>query len=972
MSNFFFYQRAGKESAWEMAMSADRSKVVSTVRPAFTTVLDLSGVPEDNDWSKVRYTGPFYVDFDADGDLELVCQKFREFLGKLSAETGIDMDSPRYYASGSKGFHIEIPQECFIPKPPAMGTPWLPYIYREMAQSLMVDTLDLSVYTGKRGRMWRTSGVKRENGCYKVPLTFEEAFGMTPDDYLEVIRAPRGDLVTAPAVCTAGLAMLFDRCKEKVTQSMRGKKKRQEKAHEVLAPWKKSKRTPPTVLKLMSGEDVADGAGFQAIAMQLAIYAISVDMPEKEFLDRCRGLVDGHVSDSNRYNTPDRRRGELSRMYEYMANDSLYDFDPGPIVRLMKAGTDVSDLGVISQEDPEEDGPKKETMVDDDGNVITIEPAPDAMIGVRGGIFQNPDGLFVKRGDEFEPLCRYRFEEVTVLENVGALDNDKFGGFQVTLSHKGVRRKAIIPPNIFSTAGGLRGVMVAYGQAYRGNDLDSQGILDMLNAKIETGGRRVYAIPREGLMVVDHPTLRGEKVIAYLTQDACLTSVDGDEKKEVTLRYRALQAVSGYRIDIHKADAVEPEHYEQLKDLFRFNRPDVVAKTVGWFVASHYRSAYIETMRQFPSLQVYGEAGSGKSQTLMLLARMHWASNNGVSLKAAMSCTNYALDMHATSSSSAPLIIDEWKPREMRMQKGKYEKLKELVKMAYMAGEVGERGNMQKGSADVMALAKSTASAPIAFMGEAVEPETAIQERCVTVALSQQFQTHERKAAFYRLQKNADCLSSLGRTLMLRGLAMNLGALADEVTQLRHRMTDMVPTRPDGQSTVPERLIYNMAVMYHAWDSILRGAFASMFGEGAFDAEINEMLTHLTFEGLATEQAAVASVSEISKAMGQIAKLSRLSDRPYAVVKNKDYLVDGNFVEVRVESCYDHYRMYCATIRDTPLFDSPESFLQALYIYSAVVDRMCIDSRLRVAGADERVMRFDIERLKAAGVPEFR
>ena len=169
---YFFSQQRGKEDKWEMSLAEARATVLAR-KPAFTTVLDLSSVPDDKDWSKVRYRGPFYADFDAGDDLELVCDQFKNFLAKLSSELDLDISMCRLYASGSKGFHVEIPQECFIPKVPLNGTPWLPYIYRAVAESLFVETLDLNVYTGKRGRQWRTTNVLRDNGCYKVPLTLK-------------------------------------------------------------------------------------------------------------------------------------------------------------------------------------------------------------------------------------------------------------------------------------------------------------------------------------------------------------------------------------------------------------------------------------------------------------------------------------------------------------------------------------------------------------------------------------------------------------------------------------------------------------------------------------------------------------------------------------------------------------------------------------------------------------------------------
>ena len=105
-NGFYFFQAEGKESRWTEALAERREALTRDIQPAFSTVLDLSMVPDNNeDWGKVKYRGPFYGDFDAGDDLPYVCDQFKEFLGKLHAELDFDLTQARFYASGSKGFH---------------------------------------------------------------------------------------------------------------------------------------------------------------------------------------------------------------------------------------------------------------------------------------------------------------------------------------------------------------------------------------------------------------------------------------------------------------------------------------------------------------------------------------------------------------------------------------------------------------------------------------------------------------------------------------------------------------------------------------------------------------------------------------------------------------------------------------------------------------------------------------------------
>lgn len=976
MSNnwFFFYQRDGKESKWNLELSTKREQVVNEVKPAFSTVLDLSSVPDDNDWSKVRYRGGMYFDLDADGDLDLVCEQFGVLLGKLDSELDFDVSQARFFASGSKGFHIEIPEACFQPKVSANGTTWLPYIYRAMAESLMVDTLDLTVYTGKRGRQWRTTNVKRENGMYKVPLTLEEALSITPDLYRELIQAPRKLPVPTPPVCNSKFAMLFERSKDKIVTQMRGKKKRAEKANAILDPWKKARKTPPTIEGIMSGEIVAESAGFQSIAMQLAIYAASVEMPLPEFLDRCKGLCESHQSDSRRYNTVAKRREELSRMWQYMSESSLYDFDVGPIARLVKPGVPLDDLGVMAQDD-DEDQPaqtyEEGDEEDGDGPTVATPAGEDAHKGVRKGFFMNGQGMW-KRGAEgnSEPVCRATLRNV---ESFFDLERREFKGYEFDIFVKGKKRgRTMLAADAFTSAQSLRKFFVAQQLSFQGGEPETMALFDIMSDKASRGGQ-VYTWPREGFFIINNPAHdKPVPVKVYLTQDTYLASVGPDDDDYFRLRYRPTQAISSYNIDIHRAPELGPEHAAALHDLFNFTRSDIAADMIGWFVACHYRSAYLNLFNQFPLLQVYGEAGAGKSQTVWLLAHLHWYLTD-ISVKSAASCTPFAMDSHASSSTSAPFILDEFKPRELRQQKGKYEKIKDVLKACYIGADIGERGTINKGAESHLAIVKSKATAPIVFMGEAIEMETAIIERSVCVNLSKSYQTRQRQEAFKRLHADPTALSAVGRAIVECGFALDLEVMRQEVREIQADIEARMPDFDDEtRKRAAPRLIYNRAVVVHGLRTLKR-VLQRSFGD-EFDADIDALTTTKSTETSA-EEARVTTIygmSEISKVLSRIALLSRAKDEPWEVQIGIAYLKEDGYVELRVEHAYDRYRRYCAAVNDTPLFDSLDAFSYALNSYSPVIDKICASSPLRDDGSTERIVRFDMRKLTKEGVQAFR
>ena len=968
---YFLYQRDSKESRWDIATAENRESIVATLRPAFSTALDLSAIPDDGDWSKVRYRGAYYVDFDDEDDVENAATQLKVFLGKMDDELGFDVTQASFFATGSKGFHVEIPQACFIARPPATGTPWLPYIYRGMSESLMVDTLDLKVYTGKRGRMWRTPNVVRENGCYKVPLTLDEVFGMTGDLYRAIIKEPRELMVPTPASLNAKFAMLFDRAKDKITTQMRGKKKRLDKANEILDPWKKAKKHPPTLERIMNGDGLAPGVGFQNIAMQLAIYATSVGMPLPEFLDRCKGVCEKHVSDSRRYNTVQKRRDELTRMYEYMENDSLYDFDVGPVARLLAPGTSVADLGVMDTEDRGDQAPAAtKKVVEDDGTEVEIEQE-DAHKGVRKGFFMNAQGMWKKNGDNTESICRATLRNV---ESFYAVEKMEFKGYEFDLVVGGKKvSRQLATSDIFTSAAKLRTFFVSHQLSFQGGEPETMALLDIMTEKAAKNGK-VFVYPREGFFILDNPLLtKPTPVKVFLSKDTFKCSLKEDDENYFQLRYKPTQVTSAYDVDIHWAPELDESHIPRLHDLFAMNKPEVLADLIGWFVAAHYRSVYHRGFGQFPLLQVYGASGSGKTQTVKLLSHLHWYSSERVSIKSATACTAYALDAHASSSTSVPFVIDEYKPRELKKQpSGKYEKLKDVLKQAYVMGDIAMRGTVNKGAESSMGLLKSKCTAPIAFMGEAIEMETAIIERSVNVGVSKNFHTAEREAAFLRLQKEPEALSALGRAIVEMGFAIDLKAMQSEVEAIRDKIEEGMPAFNDEvRKRAAPRIIFNRAVILHALKT-LRYILAKKFGN-EFDADIDALLQSRGQNTIDDDKVVqIHSMSEISKVISRIALLSRARDEPYEVKYGKDYIVGEGWVEVKLERAYDCYRRYCSSISDTPLFDNLDSFNHAMLTFSPVVDKVCASSQLREDDTSETIVRFDLRKLSREGVQSFR
>lgn len=332
------------ESSWRLATAKTLTSLLQSASPPeFRTILacdhDFACELPPAELQRVGYVGAFYADFDGEG-LDEVCPKFRAFLTKLE-HVGVDLDMVRLFATGGRGFHVEVPMACFVADVPTDGIPGLPYIYREMAFALYVDTLDVRVYSAKRGRMWRVPNRRRANGAFKVPLTTAEAKAATPDTYHGLVAAPRPfPPLVQPQFCP-GLAKIYADARDKDAAMATRKRAVAKQATEFSRRF--SGRLPPSIAALGAGRLPARG-GWNLIAMQLSLTALACGMDEDALVNSCHGLIHSHQSDGHRYNTWVKREAELRRMYGYCSDTPAYEASAAGLRAVLPKGLRCNDL----------------------------------------------------------------------------------------------------------------------------------------------------------------------------------------------------------------------------------------------------------------------------------------------------------------------------------------------------------------------------------------------------------------------------------------------------------------------------------------------------------------------------------------------------------------------------------------------------------------------------------------------------
>lgn len=932
--NWFFYYQKEPEGHWYLDLADQREANIKKYNCPFTTILDLDTNFDEEvsaeDAAKTCYRGPMYIDLDSK-DPEEVIEQFQKLLTKLEEEYGVDLNQCLLYLTGGRGFHITLPESMFQQKVPARGTPLLPLIYREIANELFVDTLDLNIYSTKRGRMFRTVNVQRPNGNFKVQISVEEAKAMTLDKYQSLCKEPRYLPPAAPPTYHPKLGLLHAKAVDKLDILIKNRKSA--KADTALIQQFKGK-TPPTLTAVMKGEGIAENIGFQKIATQLAIAAHALGRTEQEFLAECEGLIENHVGDSTRYGSPAKRRVELRRMFQYMDGHPGYVFSVGGIKSLMDKDFNSRDLDMGG--------------VAPDGEETDEEMEYSTSQGVR----INSKGIFRKTDEGLVQVSALGLSDPRQLLDI---ETGEVHGYDVirTVNGKAPKRVVMHMDALQSRSSFLKFSLSVASCNVALTDVQVAAFADIMRTRTENSNQQVYTIRREGLDVLQLPN--GDIDIVWADQ----YGVDST----LGVNYRLTGSMTSelqFRTDLRNAPDLEdtPETREFFDNLFRINDIETIGRFFGFFTACFISQPIRHVFGQFPFLQVYGPAGSGKSQTTRLFTHMHYYKNQPV-INSALDSTKFLYEEMATCSGSMPFVLDEYKPREMR--KDIFEKSKGILRSNYNGDMIGKGAVQSSTGASKLTLTRTSNRSPIAVISEAMISQSAQLERCVVVPITKEGRAGNRDAFVY-CQEHAEVLGMLGRFCFEKAKVTKFEGLRKQVNHFVQQVREQVGAGADEN----ERPIFNVAICLTGLH-FARSVMKYVFGE-RYETSFAGMMQGIT---VTTTDLIPKVMSEATKALSDIAHLSRYAeDERYKTMSGEDYVVAGNTVFLRVKNVYVKYVKFKRSMGDEVLYDTYESFYSAMRNYTGMLDDMCLDSPLKDS-ANTHVMAFDLAKLYKDGVEEF-
>ena len=282
----------------------------------------------DNKKSVSGYSGPVYADFFPldidDADLTKAHEAAKRALNELLHNYTVDLDELYVYFSGSKGFHILIPDILFGYEPSKQ----MPAVFKLLAKKLLPDIkIDEVIYD--RLRLFRLSNTKHgKSGLYKVPLTPAEVLNKTIDEIKNLAEKPRKIQLNPPEEPNEYLREAY----RQVLKTVEAPKKQEQPKSGQIKPPKNAKLCYYKILEGV-GEGLRDNAG-----LRLAVHLLK-EYPE----DYARSIMQAW----NRRNVPPLADKDVEKLvhqatgeYDFGCNDPvLADFcDPKCVYKVRREG----------------------------------------------------------------------------------------------------------------------------------------------------------------------------------------------------------------------------------------------------------------------------------------------------------------------------------------------------------------------------------------------------------------------------------------------------------------------------------------------------------------------------------------------------------------------------------------------------------------------------------------------------------
>lgn len=625
-----FYKKEGNEGKAKWILADEHNPPINMV---FETVLSFESNPADLESSlDQKYFGPFYIDIDNEDSLEEALRDTKQVVKYLAVGFSLKPDTDlKIFATGKKGFHIEVNPSVFMD---SKFKPLLPYRYKLMAAGVQKATnvkLDMVVYSGKKGRMWRIPNVQRSNGNFKVELSYEEILVEDIDFIEKAMLAPRKLSEPFKKVARNALAESWFKASEiTIVQT------KQTVADEALL----NNDVPDCIAKLKALDAINSNARFNSLVLNAATYGARIGWDTSKAYNFFKPMLD---YPSSVYKTVEDKKFHFENVYGFVAENEDYKFDCGFICKVVD-NPQCNSCPVKLGDGVEEADAEFGIFVKNNNYYMT---SPEGARRLTGFVIKIIFDVVMESGEVLYDLkltnARGRVKHVTVPEHIFS----NKAGFSKYLS-----------PDFPIWCSERELAMIAWH--LRKDDPNEQVGRDFI-----------------GLHWIDNSW-------HYANEHGSI-SLKGDIDR-VKVNAKSLTIVNT-KLDFDWPSLDAEETKELVENLLNFNVPQVVVPIVGWFLSAFLKPHFDKEFSQFPLLFLFGEAGAGKTSSGLVCRRLFAMADSA--LKSIADVTQFSLMAACNSSNLVPLILDEYKP--MMMKEAQAQLVSRLIRGAYNSSR-GERG----------------------------------------------------------------------------------------------------------------------------------------------------------------------------------------------------------------------------------------------------------------------------------------
>ncbi|MFN5745573.1 MAG: hypothetical protein ACK443_05740 [Methylococcaceae bacterium] len=729
---FLYAQRTdNKAEKWELHKDIELPEILKSHRH-MSVYLQNEQHREGLDYNKVKLLGDLQFDINAN-DLATGITWVNKLLDLLQ-EWELNLDYLKVYCSGSKGFHITIPQKVFDPSPKATA---ILNKYHGVMASVIAETagitMDMNLYHNRH--LLRIANSQRNDNRWKVPISIEEVRSLSAIEYLQLVQAPRQLAVShmvPPSYFCEKLGALWSRAKEIVKDQQAARARYAEVADADLDVF--SGTTLPMCMEWMrDGNCISANGGFNKQAMNIAAFVAHAAHVTPEAKDR---LLEGFAKTVQ----SDSKPSFGAKMVELRTK-----------IRAAEAGTLKFSCGS-----------NRSVLSDNPCNGCPLKLSNDSAAEAETSIEARNDGYYAinGRGDGMR-ITTFLLERQHHMVTYEA-GNQRFLGDVFTLRQQvsGVEtaHTVLIPAEDWTSLSAFkRAVSSVVGAVVTAT---AEQTLSALHIYLNTT-QQTEALMRVNQLGIHCINDSGAEERFWVEPNWSLDALG--MAGNYSYAGNAGDTVQSMR-GIQPADAKDEGAIDLLQKLFNSNRPEVVGPMLGWAAACHLKDhLYRAGFSEFPLLHIAGKPSSGKTQSAIVYGALTGATGEGPI--PVDSSTPSPLRQALSQTTTVARIFDEFNRPSMAAHR--YLQVLGFIKAAYC------RQNVAVGIITRKAVGESTAgtlpmyaTAPLIYMSrESTENEELLARSIVIRIKAEDHQVSNYGVNFQTIRRSMSEVKSGGNAM---------------------------------------------------------------------------------------------------------------------------------------------------------------------------------------------------------------